>query len=68
MFLLHLIGDAMQPFHVTQLHSPDYPNGDRGGLLYYLTWSSFKNLHYLTDSLANYFSKTSVLIRDDSKQ
>lgn len=68
LFLLHLIGDAMQPFHVIQLHSPDYPNGDQGGLRYYLTKSSFKNLHLLTDNLANYFSKTSVLVHDDSEE
>ena len=61
LFLLHLLGDAMQPFHVIQLRSHKYPDGDRGGLEYLLYKSSFKNLHYLTDNVANYFSKRDVL-------
>lgn len=61
LYLLHLLGDAMQPFHVIQLRTSEFPDGDKGGLLYSLYKSSFRNLHLLTDNVANYFSKSDVL-------
>ena len=30
-WVFHLIGDAHQPLHVTQLYSTQFPKGDRGG-------------------------------------
>ena len=51
LFLLHFLGDMMQPMHVTQLVTEEYPNGDSGGLHYSLKGASrFKNLHMLTDN------------------
>ena len=51
LFLLHFFGDMMQPMHVTQLVTDEYPNGDSGGLHYFLKGvSRFKNLHMLTDN------------------
>lgn len=51
LFLLHFLSDMMQPMHVTQLVTDEYPNGDSGGLRYSLVGvSRFKNLHMLTDN------------------
>ena len=50
----------MQPFHVIQLRTDEYPDGDKGGLKYSLYHSSSKNLHYLSDNLVNFFSKKDV--------
>ena len=52
MFLLHLLGDLMQPLHVTALVSEDTPKGDSGGLKYSLRGVRQKNLHFFTDSVA----------------
>ena len=60
LFLLHLLADAMQPFHVIQLRTDEYPDGDKGGLKYALYHSSSKNLHYLSDNLVSFFSKKDV--------
>jgi hypothetical protein len=30
-WVFHLVGDAHQPLHTTQIFTTDYPNGDRGG-------------------------------------
>lgn len=52
LFLLHLLGDLMQPLHVTELVSAETPKGDLGGLKYPLRGVRQKNLHYFTDSVA----------------
>ena len=62
LFLIHLVGDLMQPLHVTQLVSEEYPKGDRGGLLYTLHGCKKKNLHLFTDDLGNYFQKREVWV------
>lgn len=52
LFLLHLLGDLMQPLHVTALVSENTPKGDSGGLKYTLRGVRQKNLHFFTDSVA----------------
>ena len=52
----------MQPLHVTQLVSEEYPKGDRGGLLYTLHGCKKKNLHLFTADLGTYFQKREVWV------
>lgn len=59
-FVLHLLGDMMQPFHVIQLVSREYPEGDKGGLYYSLKNAGFRNLHLLSDNLGNLVKKKEV--------
>ena len=60
LFVLHLLGDVMQPFHVIQLVSPEFPEGDKGGLLYSLRKAGFRNLHLLSDNVGNVVKKKEV--------
>ncbi len=60
LFVLHLLGDVMQPFHVIQLVSSEYPAGDKGGLLYSLKKAGFRNLHLLSDNVGNVVKKKEV--------
>lgn len=62
LFLIHLVGDMMQPFHVTQLVNEEFPKGDRGGLLYTLHGSKKRNLHMFADDLGNYIRKKEVIM------
>ena len=64
-FILHLLGDIMQPFHVTQLVSSEYPEGDKGGLLYDLQHSGYRNLHLLSDNVGNAIKKDEVGLDGD---
>ena len=50
LFVLHLLGDVMQPFHA----------GDKGGLLYSLKKAGFRNLHLLSDNVGNVVKKKEV--------
>ena len=59
-FVLHLLGDVMQPFHVIQLVSMEYPAGDKGGLLYSLKKVGYRNLHLLSDNVGNVVKKKEV--------
>ena len=60
LFVLHLLGDVMQPFHVIQLVSSEYPAGDKGGLLYSLKKAGFRNLHLLSDNVGNVVKEKEV--------
>ena len=52
MFLVHLLGDMMQPLHVAAALSWNSPFGDKGGLRYGLKGKGLeKNLHLFTDSI-----------------
>lgn len=44
-FLIHLVADAHQPLHCSELYSSHFPHGDRGGNLFYLNSHKFPNLH-----------------------
>jgi hypothetical protein len=52
-FLVHIVGDLHQPLHGVSRISSQYPDGDRGGNLFHLQYSSqgksVKNLHSLWD-------------------
>jgi len=50
-FVLHIIGDVQQPLHCTNYFSSEFPEGDKGGNLYNVTYNgSIYNWHYLWDS------------------
>lgn len=52
-YLIHLVGDLHQPLHASSLFSGDFPNGDRGGNSFKITFSEdkqVKNLHALWDA------------------
>lgn len=55
-FIFHLTGDIHQPLHCTSMFSPEFPNGDQGGNLFLLNYTtpegySIPNLHALFDSV-----------------
>ena len=60
LFLIHLLGDIMQPMHVTQLVSEENLSGDKGGLKYKLQGTSKRNLHMYTDNLADLIPRKQV--------
>jgi hypothetical protein len=53
-WVLHLIGDVHQPLHTTALFSAQYPQGDKGGNLFYIKArpdAKTINLHAFWDGL-----------------
>lgn len=53
-WIFHLIGDVHQPLHVTSLFTTNYPEGDRGGNLFYVRADADSgpiNLHKYWDDL-----------------
>lgn len=68
LFLIHLVGDLMQPLHVTQLVNEEFPKGDRGGVLYSLRGSKKKNLHMFADNLGNFLQSKEVSVHPLVKQ
>ncbi|MEK6301132.1 MAG: S1/P1 nuclease [Acidobacteriota bacterium] len=51
-WIFHLVGDVHQPLHTTALFSTVFPNGDRGGNLWFVrNGSEVKNLHSFWDGL-----------------
>jgi len=59
-WLLHLVGDIHQPLHACTLYSPQFPNGDQGGIGFLVLrdppyGNSQMNLHLLWDSLPGTF-------------
>ncbi len=54
-WIFHLIGDAHQPLHTVSLFTTQFPQGDRGGNLFYIrlssTSSQTENLHAYWDNL-----------------
>ncbi len=53
-WLFHLVGDVHQPLHSVALTTERYPNGDRGGNLFYVRVRAQEqtiNLHQLWDTL-----------------
>lgn len=53
-WVFHLIGDAHQPLHTTTLFTTQWPDGDRGGNLFFVRVredSAVINLHQLWDGL-----------------
>jgi hypothetical protein len=58
-YVMHLTGDLHQPLHCVDRVTDENPDGDRGGNLFPITWSSnFKsnNLHSYWDSAAGEFA------------
>ena len=52
-YLIHLVGDIHQPLHASSLFSGEFPNGDRGGNSFHITFpedKQGKNLHALWDA------------------
>jgi hypothetical protein len=50
--LIHLVGDLHQPFHNVALFSKQFPQGDRGGNQFIVTYKNRKtNLHSFWDSI-----------------
>ncbi len=50
-FLTHVVEDLHQPLHTTTYVSAEYPNGDKGGNLYHVSYDGKRtNLHHLWDS------------------
>ena len=53
-WLFHLVGDVHQPLHATNLYSSRWPQGDRGGNLFYIRATPTSqpiNLHSFWDGL-----------------
>jgi hypothetical protein len=53
-WLFHLVGDVHQPLHTTALFTPAFPEGDRGGTLFFIRPSSrgdVISLHAFWDGL-----------------
>lgn len=55
--LIHLVGDAHQPLHASELYSLRFPYGDKGGNLYKIKVRYARNLHRYWDSGLNGFGK-----------
>lgn len=58
--IIHFIGDLHQPLHASELYSVDFPNSDRGGNLYDISYVEsggyqIRNLHKLWDSAINLY-------------
>jgi hypothetical protein len=54
LWLFHLVGDVHQPLHVTNLYSSRWPQGDRGGNLFFIRATATSqpiNLHSFWDGL-----------------
>jgi hypothetical protein len=50
-FLVHIVGDLHQPLHTVSLISARFPDGDRGGNLYYVRYKrKHVNLHKIWDA------------------
>lgn len=57
-YLIHLVGDIHQPLHASTLYSGKFPDGDRGGNSFKITFpedSQVKNLHALWDACVGQF-------------
>jgi hypothetical protein len=54
-WIFHLLGDAHQPLHATMLFTTQFPEGDRGGNLFYIrpdpTNAATENLHSYWDNI-----------------
>jgi len=50
-WLIHLVGDIHQPLHSTSLFSERFPDGDRGGNLYWIKPKGAVKLHFYWDGL-----------------
>jgi hypothetical protein len=52
-WIFHLVGDSHQPLHATMLFTTQFPEGDRGGNLFYIRQANAatENLHAYWDNL-----------------
>jgi hypothetical protein len=49
-FLVHIVGDIHQPLHTVSLVTPKFPNGDRGGNDYFVSYRGKRtNVHKIWD-------------------
>ena len=68
--LIHMMGDAHQPLHVTSMYSSQFPDGDRGGNSFLIKGGD-KELHalwdYCLDKVSSYARPLSVTSMDDIK-
>jgi hypothetical protein len=68
--LIHMMGDAHQPLHVTSMYSAKFPDGDRGGNSF-LIQGGDKELHalwdYCLDKISSYSRPLSASSMDDIK-
>lgn len=55
-WITHLIGDLHQPLHTSNVYSPLFPEGDRGGNLWLVVWDGREvNLHHFWDRAGGLF-------------
>ncbi len=65
-WVIHLIGDLHQPLHASDLVSPQFPEGDRGGNSFIVLTNpdrrgSQVNLHWLWDSMLGDYQSTLLM-------
>lgn len=66
-YLIHLVGDIHQPLHASSLYSATFPNGDRGGNSFKITFpedKQVKNLHALWDACVGQFGSIWAPVND----
>lgn len=66
-YLIHLVGDLHQPLHASALYSEMFPNGDRGGNSFKITYpddKQVKNLHALWDSCVGQYGSIWAPVSD----
>ena len=60
-YLIHIVGDIHQPLHVVEMWSNDFPQGDLGGNLFPIEFSTeIVELHALWDSCLGHFPSDPV--------
>ena len=66
-YLIHLVGDLHQPLHASALYSEMFPNGDRGGNSFKISYpddKQVKNLHALWDSCVGQYGSIWAPVSD----
>ena len=63
--IIHFVGDIHTPHHNTARYAKDFPNGDRGGTLYYISCpygSRCNTMHFLWDAAGGDYAITNPLL------
>ena len=66
-YLIHLVGDIHQPLHASTMYSAKFPNGDRGGNSFKISYpddKQVKNLHALWDACVGQFGSIWAPVSD----
>lgn len=68
-YLIHMVGDLHQPLHASTLYSDKFPQGDRGGNSFKITYSKdISNLHALWDACIDQYGSIWAPLNDNTKK